>query len=97
MPRKAYETFTCNCGERCQMIPHEQAGGLAPITLAAYDNGNVDLVQDEEANVLWRIVPEAEREARPRPRRRNHYDTCPDAGRFRTVTVNRAFIWKGGG
>jgi hypothetical protein len=41
MGRPAYSVFTCSCGERCVMVPHEKSGKLAPITEATYDNGNI--------------------------------------------------------
>lgn len=83
MGRKANERFVCSCGEACVMLPHERSGGLWPITVAAYDNGFVELVLDDQANVLWRIVPKAEREADPRPRLLYHWSNCPDAAGFR--------------
>jgi hypothetical protein len=85
MGRKAYETFTCSCGERCVMVPHEKSGKLAPITVAAYPNGNIELLQgeDQESSPVYRVVPPKERLAVPKPRPVSHWSNCPDAASFR--------------
>jgi hypothetical protein len=77
--RKANERFVCSCGEQCVMVAHEKTGKLAPITVNAYDNGNIVL----PGGGVYRIVPKAEREADPRPRLLNHWSNCPDARNFR--------------
>jgi hypothetical protein len=79
MGRKANERFVCSCGEQCVMVAHEKTGKLAPITIKAYDNGNIVLL----GNGCYRIVSKAERAADPRSRLLNHWASCPDAGSFR--------------
>jgi hypothetical protein len=80
MGRKPYESFTCSCGERCIMVPHETSGKLAPITTTAYAGGTIAIAlrSVNGGHGRYRIVPKAEREADPRPRPMNHFSNCPD-------------------
>ena len=80
MKREPYEVFTCECGEVCEMIPHERTAVLAPITLFSYDNGNIEFVGDEART--YRVVPKDERERTPKPRHLNHFTNCPARGKF---------------
>lgn len=79
MGRKAYERFVCDCGEGCVMVPHVQSGKLAPITIATYPDGNieVDLLSVNGGHGTYRVVPERERLANPKPRLLNHFTNCP--------------------
>lgn len=89
MGRPAYSRFVCRCGEVCVMVPHVTTGRLAPITVVAYDDGNirVDLASVDAAqgapHGTYAVVPTAEREADPRPRPMNHWATCTRAAEFR--------------
>lgn len=86
MGRKAYEAFTCSCGERCTMVPSESTGKLAPIEDRLDDGGNVVLIQatDNSANYTYRALgtPEA-RAANAGRLRFPHWARCRDADRFR--------------
>jgi hypothetical protein len=77
--KQPYERFRCACGEFCVMVPHEGSGKPAPITVAPYDGGNVDLVlrSVNAGQTTYRIVGTAERVADPRPRFVNHFSNCP--------------------
>jgi hypothetical protein len=84
MGRAAYEAFTCSCGERCLMVPHERTGTLAPITMTASLDGNIvlNLAWNAIHGNTYRIGPKAERDADPKPRLLNHFANCPDRVRF---------------
>lgn len=95
MGRNAYETFTCECGERCRMVPHERTRSLAPITVATYDTGNIVLIQatDNGPNGTYRILPENDRAANAGLLHLNHFTNCPrrdQFGRRRPVTQEPA-------
>jgi hypothetical protein len=85
MGRPAYSVFTCTCGERCVMVPHEKSGKLNPITVNAYPNGNIRVNLDSviASQGSYGIVPKAEREANPIPRPVSHWSQCPHADNFR--------------
>lgn len=86
MGRKSHESFVCSCGERCQMIPHEKTGRLAPIEDRLDDGGNVVLVpgDDQAGSSVYRVLgtPEA-RTANAGRLRFPHWARCKDADRFR--------------
>ena len=82
--RRPYERFRCSCGEVCVMVPHAQSGKPAPITVAAYPNGNIriNLESVNAGHGTYSIVPKRERERDPRPRPLNHHADCPDRANF---------------
>jgi hypothetical protein len=86
MGRKAYEQFTCTCGERCVMVPNEKSGKLAPITSATYETGNIVLIQatDNGPNYAYRALGKPEdRAANAGQLYLNHWSNCPHAADFR--------------
>jgi hypothetical protein len=85
MGRAAYESFTCTCGVRCVMVPHQTTGKLAPITIATYPDGNVvvNLASVNGGHGTYRIAGTEERARDPhRPRSLNHFASCPNASDF---------------
>ncbi len=85
MGRKHGEVFRCGCGEQCVMAAHHESGKLNPITVKAYDGGNIETFQatDNGPGLTYRIVPKQEREADPKPRPVSHFSNCPHVGDFR--------------